>query len=73
MSTLPLNRRFYAEELRAVAGIRSDALVEAFATVPREAFLGPGPWQVLSIPHGAPRPTFKATRRPRSSGETRGT
>jgi protein-L-isoaspartate(D-aspartate) O-methyltransferase len=40
-------RRFFAEELRAVAHLRSDAIVRAFATVRREDFLGPGPWQVL--------------------------
>jgi len=39
-------RRFYAEEIAAVTGIRSQALIEAFAQVPRENFLGPGPWQV---------------------------
>lgn len=38
-------RRAYAEELRTRARLRSDALVEAFAKVPRERFLGPGPWQ----------------------------
>jgi protein-L-isoaspartate(D-aspartate) O-methyltransferase len=40
-------RRFYAEEIEAVAGLRSQALVEAFARVPREQFLGPGPWQIM--------------------------
>jgi protein-L-isoaspartate(D-aspartate) O-methyltransferase len=40
-------RRWYAEELRATAPIRrNEAVVEAFATVPRERFLGPGPWRV---------------------------
>ena len=41
-------RQLYAEELRAVSNIRSMALVRAFATVPREDFLGPGPWQILA-------------------------
>jgi protein-L-isoaspartate(D-aspartate) O-methyltransferase len=40
-------RRFYAEEIREVSDIRSDALIEALARVPREAFLGPGPWQIV--------------------------
>src|SRR5260221_7833209 len=41
-------RRCFAEELRATAPVRfSEAVVEAFATVPREAFFGPGPWRVL--------------------------
>jgi protein-L-isoaspartate(D-aspartate) O-methyltransferase len=37
-------RASYAAEIRAVAGIRSEALVAAFARVPRERFLGDGPW-----------------------------
>jgi protein-L-isoaspartate(D-aspartate) O-methyltransferase len=41
-------RRYFAEEIRAVADIRSEALVDAFAKVPREHFLGPGPWQIMS-------------------------
>lgn len=43
-------RRAYAEEIRAVADIRCDALIEAVARVPREAFLGPGPWLVFRPP-----------------------
>jgi len=39
-------RRFYAEEIRFAAGIESSALIEALARVPREKFLGPGPWEV---------------------------
>jgi protein-L-isoaspartate(D-aspartate) O-methyltransferase len=46
MSDLDLAR--YAEELRAVSDLQSEALVRAFAKVPRERFLGPGPWQVRS-------------------------
>ena len=41
-------RRFYADEIRFVANLDSPALVEAFARVPRETFIGPGPWQVGS-------------------------
>jgi protein-L-isoaspartate(D-aspartate) O-methyltransferase len=41
-------RQAFAEELRFTAPIRSAAVVKAFATVPRENFLGPGPWRVLS-------------------------
>jgi protein-L-isoaspartate(D-aspartate) O-methyltransferase len=41
-------RRAFAEELRAVAPVRkNECVVEAFATVPRERFLGPGPWKIL--------------------------
>jgi protein-L-isoaspartate(D-aspartate) O-methyltransferase len=39
-------RRSYAEELKYVAHIRSDAIVRAFAKVAREKFLGPGPWRI---------------------------
>lgn len=45
---LDLRRRFFAEELEAVARLRSARLVDAFATVPRERFLPAGPWTVLS-------------------------
>jgi protein-L-isoaspartate(D-aspartate) O-methyltransferase len=42
-------RRFYAEELAAVGGIRSKILLQAFALVRREDFLPPGPWIVEAI------------------------
>jgi protein-L-isoaspartate(D-aspartate) O-methyltransferase len=42
-------RRWYAEDLRLRAPIsRNMAIVDAFAAVPRERFLGPPPWRVLS-------------------------
>jgi protein-L-isoaspartate(D-aspartate) O-methyltransferase len=47
MIDLATVRRTYAEELRAIAHLRSEALVEALARVPREHFLGPGPWQIV--------------------------
>ncbi len=31
-------------------GLRSETLVRAFASVPREDFVGPGPWKVLRPP-----------------------
>ena len=40
--------RCYAEELRFSAHARSRSVVDAFATVPRERFVGPGPWQIKS-------------------------
>jgi protein-L-isoaspartate(D-aspartate) O-methyltransferase len=46
--TLEDYRRFYAEEIQFAAHLQSQPLVEAFARVPREKFLGPGPWQVGS-------------------------
>ena len=39
-------RRFYAEALRATAPLRVPAVVAAFATVPRERFVGAGPWRL---------------------------
>ena len=44
--TLDQARRAFAEELEAVAHLESPELVDAFARVPREAFLGAGPWQI---------------------------
>jgi len=46
--TLEDCRRFYAEEVKFAAGLTSRVLVEAFARVPRENFLGPPPWKVGS-------------------------
>jgi protein-L-isoaspartate(D-aspartate) O-methyltransferase len=45
-------REFYAEELRAVANLQSEAVVRAFAKVPREHFLGPGPWHIRNAGYG---------------------
>jgi protein-L-isoaspartate(D-aspartate) O-methyltransferase len=41
-------RRFYAEEVQIAANVHSSALIEAFARIPREKFMGPAPWQVAS-------------------------
>jgi protein-L-isoaspartate(D-aspartate) O-methyltransferase len=41
-------RRFYAEELCRLNGISSAAIFAAFATVPRERFVGSGPWMIQS-------------------------
>jgi protein-L-isoaspartate(D-aspartate) O-methyltransferase len=41
-------RRFYSEEIKFAANLRSPALIEAYARVPREEFLGVPPWQVAS-------------------------
>ena len=39
MSDLSAQRRFYAEEVQIAAGLQNPRLVDALATVPREAFL----------------------------------
>lgn len=40
-------RRWYAEEIRWNANLTDENIVKAFASVPRERFLGPGPWKFL--------------------------
>jgi protein-L-isoaspartate(D-aspartate) O-methyltransferase len=49
MSTANLERAraIFADDIRARGGIKSAALIEGLATVPREDFLGPGPWRIL--------------------------
>ncbi len=51
MNDLDSIRRYYAEELGAVANLQSEALIDAFAKVSREDFLGPGPWLILNPFH----------------------
>jgi hypothetical protein len=41
-------RHWYAAVLRFTARVGSPAVVDAFETVPRERFVGPGPWRILS-------------------------
>ena len=41
-------REFYAREVKFSANLTTPGLMEAFAKVPREKFLGPGPWQIGS-------------------------
>ena len=47
-SSVESARRFYAEELCRQNQISSPAILAAFATVPRERFVGPGPWIIQS-------------------------
>jgi protein-L-isoaspartate(D-aspartate) O-methyltransferase len=63
--TLAAQRRFFAEEIQAIANLRTPALVEALATVPREAFLPPGPWTIRAESDlgGPPRQTPDADPR----------
>jgi len=50
-------RRWYAEDLRLRGPVRRNMdVVEAFAAVPRERFLGPGPWVIR--PDTRPDETF---------------
>jgi protein-L-isoaspartate(D-aspartate) O-methyltransferase len=45
--TLDDHRRVYAEKIAAAAGLTTPGLQDAFAAIPREAFLPPGPWLVV--------------------------
>jgi protein-L-isoaspartate(D-aspartate) O-methyltransferase len=47
-STIESVRQFYAEELCRINHISSQAVLAAFSTVPRERFVGPGPWIIQS-------------------------
>lgn len=50
--TLAAARRWYAEDLRyKVPILRNPQLIEAFASVPREQFVSPGPWRIISDPY----------------------
>lgn len=48
MMTIEDCREFYAREIKFAASLTTPGLAEAFAKVPREKFLGPGPWQIGS-------------------------
>jgi protein-L-isoaspartate(D-aspartate) O-methyltransferase len=49
-------RERYADEIRVNANVTSLALLKAFASVPREEFIVPGPWKVLSRMPGQMQP-----------------
>jgi protein-L-isoaspartate(D-aspartate) O-methyltransferase len=46
--TLVEVRRRFAEKIATQQKVSDPRLIEAFATVPREHYLGPGPWHVLN-------------------------
>lgn len=48
MATLDDHRKFYADLITTIAGVPDSRLTAAFAAVPRERFLGPGPWKVFA-------------------------
>ena len=45
-------RRWFAEDLRVTCHLRDERVVRAFADVPREQFLGPGPWRLRHLADG---------------------
>jgi protein-L-isoaspartate(D-aspartate) O-methyltransferase len=59
---LDLRRQCFADEIAALANLRTPGLVEALATVPRERFLPAGPWLVRTEADfgGPPRVTRDA-------------
>jgi len=62
MIDLDVRRQLFAEEVAAVANLRTPALVQALAATPRERFLRPGPWIVQADATG-PRQTPDADAR----------
>jgi protein-L-isoaspartate(D-aspartate) O-methyltransferase len=48
--SLARTRRRFAERIAKRQKITDQRLIEAFASVPRERYLGPGPWHVLRSP-----------------------
>jgi protein-L-isoaspartate(D-aspartate) O-methyltransferase len=52
---LKVVRRAYASHIMAAAGVPHERLAAAFARVPREDFLGPGPWPILRWSRGYER------------------
>lgn len=55
--TIAEARTWFAEDIRAAAPVRNDAsIVDAFARVPREHYLGAGPWRIQ--PRQLDRPAY---------------
>jgi protein-L-isoaspartate(D-aspartate) O-methyltransferase len=65
MIDLETRRRLYAEEIEAVANLRTPPVIEALGSVARERFLPPGPWTIRSEAdlHAPPRHTADADPR----------
>jgi protein-L-isoaspartate(D-aspartate) O-methyltransferase len=56
MNNIAERRRTYAQAIAEAAGLRTPGLTDALATVPRERFLPPGPWLVISAASGGKAP-----------------
>jgi protein-L-isoaspartate(D-aspartate) O-methyltransferase len=48
---LEIIRAAYAKQVLAAANVRNERLAQAYAAIPRENFVGPGPWLVLRFLH----------------------
>ena len=58
---LAVLRRAYARQVTFLGNVRNANLERAYAEVPREAYLGPGPWPILRWPSYPPRPGYTPT------------
>ncbi len=58
---LAVLRRAYARQVTFLGNVCNAALERAYAEVPREAYLGPGPWPILRWPSYPPRPGYTPT------------
>jgi protein-L-isoaspartate(D-aspartate) O-methyltransferase len=47
-ATVAAARTAYAEKICVLAGLRSESLFRSLVRVPREDFLGPGPWKLMT-------------------------
>ncbi|MGH8319385.1 MAG: DUF3471 domain-containing protein [Steroidobacteraceae bacterium] len=47
MDDLQQVRRRFATEIQRLGNIKSGGLIDGLASVPREAFIGPGPWKIM--------------------------
>src|ERR1700735_3908448 len=61
LELLEAHRKFFAELMTAIAGAPHSPLTAAFASTPRERYLGPGPWKVYNGHGYTPTPTADPT------------
>ena len=64
MDRLEAHRRFYADLVTTSAGAaKNERLKDAFASTPRERFVGPGPWKVFAGSNyvGLPQTTLRSS------------
>ncbi len=52
MTSSAAARKFYAKLVAGNAGVRDERIIAAFEALPRERFVGPGPWQVFALSGG---------------------
>ena len=57
MDRLQAHRNFFAKLITASNGVSDGSLRDAFASTPREDFVGPGPWKVLTSSGSVETPT----------------